>query len=50
MIIGFGKAESKGDDNALPPAVTQIIEKVAEQESKYSITDFTSRENHREIY
>ncbi|XP_068676235.1 transient receptor potential cation channel subfamily A member 1-like isoform X4 [Montipora foliosa] len=34
MIIGFGKAESMGDDNALPPAVTQIIEKVAEQESK----------------
>lgn len=40
MIIGFGKAESIGDDDELPPAMTQIMQKLAEQESKYSIILF----------
>ncbi|XP_068726064.1 transient receptor potential cation channel subfamily A member 1-like [Montipora capricornis] len=34
MIVGFGKAESMGGDDELPSAMTQIIEKVAKQESK----------------
>ncbi|XP_015755675.1 PREDICTED: uncharacterized protein LOC107335200 [Acropora digitifera] len=34
MIIGLGKAESTEDDDALPPGMTQILEKIAEQESK----------------
>lgn len=50
MIIGFGKVESKGDDNVFFLVVMQIIEKVVEQELKYSIIDFIFRENYREIY
>lgn len=34
MIIGLGKAESMEDDDALSPGMTQILEKIAEQESK----------------
>ena len=40
MIIGLGKAESMEDDDALSPGMTQILEKIAEQESKYSIIYF----------
>ena len=35
-FIGFGKAESMGDDDGVPPALAQIIDKVLEQDSKYS--------------
>ncbi|CAH3036391.1 unnamed protein product, partial [Porites lobata] len=35
-FIGFGKAESMGDDDGVPPALAQIINKVLEQDSKYS--------------
>lgn len=48
MIIGLGKAESTEDDDALPPGMTQILEKIAEQESKYSIILFSARKNHSE--
>ncbi|CAH3024860.1 unnamed protein product [Porites evermanni] len=33
-FIGFGKAESMGDDDGVPPALAQIIDKVLEQDSK----------------
>jgi len=33
-FIGFGKAESMGDDDGVPPAMAQIIDKIFEQESK----------------
>lgn len=48
MIIGLGKAESMEDDDALPPGMTQVLEKIAEQESKYSIILFSARKNHSE--
>ena len=35
-LIGFGKAESMGDDDGVPPALAPIIDKVLEQDSKYS--------------
>ena len=34
-IIGFGKAESKGEDDGVPPAMAQIIDRVMEQDAKY---------------
>ena len=40
-FIGFGKAESMGDDDGVPPAMAQIIDKIFEQESKYSNSLFT---------
>ncbi|XP_027052782.1 transient receptor potential cation channel subfamily A member 1-like [Pocillopora damicornis] len=33
-IIGFGKAESKGEDDGVPPAMAQIIDRVMEQDAK----------------
>lgn len=34
-IIGFGKAETKGEDDSIPPAMGHIIDKMMEQDSKY---------------
>ncbi|CAH3132963.1 unnamed protein product, partial [Pocillopora meandrina] len=33
-IIGFGKAESKGEDDGVPPAMAQIIGRMMEQDAK----------------
>lgn len=33
-IIGFGKTESKGEDDGVPPAMAQIIDKMMEQDAK----------------
>ena len=33
-IIGFGKAESNGEDDGVPPAMAQIIDRVMEQDAK----------------
>lgn len=44
-IIGFGKAESMGDDDGLPPAMAQILEKILEQDSKYSVDIVNSSSN-----
>jgi len=34
-FIGFGKAETKGDDDSIPPVMGHIIDKMMEQDSKY---------------
>ena len=34
-IIGFGKAESKGEDDGVPPAMAQIIGRMMEQDAKW---------------
>ena len=34
-IIGFGKAESKGVDDGVPPAMAQIIGRMMEQDAKW---------------
>lgn len=44
-IIGFGKAESMGDDDGLPPVMAQIFEKISEQDSKYSVDIVNSSSN-----
>ena len=34
-IIGCGKAESKGEDDGVPPAMAQIIGRMMEQDAKW---------------